>query len=105
MAIEEWVDVAADADVGANEGFAASAKGRPVALFRIEGAVFALHDLCPHGKARLSEGFVEGDTVECPLHQGLVCIRTGAPRSPPITEPVASFPVRVIHGRIEIRIA
>lgn len=51
--------------------------GVPVALFRIGGAVFALHDPCPHGAARPSDGFVDGDGLECPLHQGVVDISNG----------------------------
>ena len=52
-----------------------------IAVFRMGEEIFALHDLCTHGHARLSEGFVENGCVECPLHQGLVDIRTGAPRA------------------------
>ena len=73
-----------------------------MALFRIGDEVFALADLCSHGQARLSDGYVEDGCVECPLHQGLVDIRTGAPRKQPITEAVQSYPARFREGRIEI---
>ena len=76
----------------------------PIALFRIDGVLHALHDLCSHGAARLSEGFIEGACVECPLHQGLVDIATGQPRSAPITDPVRSFAVREVEGRVEVEV-
>jgi len=40
--------------------------------------------------------------VECPLHQGTFDLRTGAPCKAPVTEPVRSFPVRVVAGRVEV---
>lgn len=98
----EWIDVAATDDVVEDEVLGVSAAGKAIALFRLGGDIFALHDLCSHGQARLSDGFVEDGAVECPLHQGLVCIRTGAPKSAPITEPVAAFQTRLTAGRVEV---
>lgn len=100
----QWIDVAAVADISEDEPFAASASGIPLALFRDGETIFALYDLCSHGAARLSHGFVENGCVECPLHQGLVCIATGEPRSAPITEPVRSYAVRQVDGRVEVEI-
>ena len=98
----DWIDVAAADAVSEDEPLAAAAGGKPLALFKLGGEVFALHDLCSHGQARLSDGFIEGDTVECPLHQGLVCIKTGAARSAPITEPTQAYPARIVGDRIEV---
>jgi anthranilate 1,2-dioxygenase ferredoxin subunit len=99
-----WIDVAAQTDVVADEPLGVMAGDLPVALFRIEEQIFALYDLCSHGAARLSDGFVEDGCVECPLHQGLIRIATGAPASAPITEPVRTFPVRIAGERVEIQI-
>ena len=99
-----WIDVAAAEAVAEDEVFAVDAQGLPVALFRVQGQVYALHDLCSHGFARLSDGYVEDDCVECPLHQGLVDIRTGAPRAAPISTPIRSIPARQSNGRIELDI-
>ena len=90
--------LAEDAAVGV------SVAGTLIALFRLDGAVFALHDLCTHGHARLSDGYVEDGCVECPLHQGLVDIRTGAARTAPISVPVRSYPARVVDGRVQVEV-
>ena len=100
----DWVDVAALAEVAAEEVLAVQAGGQQIALFHLDGAVFALADQCSHGYARLSEGYLEDGCVECPLHQGLIDIRTGAPRSAPITDPVRSFPTRVVGDRVEVAV-
>jgi anthranilate 1,2-dioxygenase ferredoxin subunit len=100
----QWHDAADSAAVTEDEVLGLAVAGVAVALFRVDGEVFALHDLCSHGHARLSDGYVENDCVECPLHQGLIDIRTGGPRSAPITEPVRSIPAREVDGRIEVEL-
>lgn len=98
----DWIDVAAIDELEDGVPLAASANGVPLALFKVEGGVFALYDLCSHGAAKLSDGFVEDGCVECPLHQGLIEIASGKPMSAPVTEPVRSFPVRQVGDRIEV---
>lgn len=99
-----WIDVAAASDVAEDCAFAVSVGDRDLALFRFGDEVFALIDKCSHGAARLSEGYVENGCVECPLHQGLVDIRSGEPRSQPIVEAVQCFPARLRDGRIEVEL-
>ncbi|WP_043830660.1 anthranilate 1,2-dioxygenase ferredoxin subunit AndAb [Muricoccus aerilatus] len=102
--MSEWHDAADAGAVVEDEVLGCVVGGVPVALFRVEGQVFALHDLCSHGQARLSDGYVEDGCVECPLHQGLVDIRTGEPRTAPITAPVRSIPAREVNGRVEVQL-
>ena len=45
-------------------------KERPVALVRSGGEWHALHNICTHQFALLSDGYVEDGCIECPLHQG-----------------------------------
>jgi anthranilate 1,2-dioxygenase ferredoxin subunit len=47
---------------------------------------------------------VEDGCVECPLHQGLIDIRTGAARCAPITEAVRAFPIRIVEARVEVNV-
>lgn len=97
-----WVDAVAAASL-LDEGVVGLVlEGVPVAVFRLGEEFFALHDLCPHGAARLSDGYVDDVCVECPLHQGLVDIRTGAAASPPITEPTRSYKTRVTDGMVQV---
>lgn len=100
----EWHDACAADALEEEATIGVMIAGRPVALFRVGGAPYALHDLCPHGQARLSDGFVDGDCVECPLHQGLVDIRNGRPRGAPVSTPTESYPARERNGRIEVQL-
>lgn len=92
-----WQEVASFADLEAARGsimFATWDRFK-VALYLVEGQVFATNDLCTHGGAQLSEGYLEGYLIECPLHQGLFDIRTGDVAGLPCKKPVRIFPVKV----------
>jgi nitrite reductase/ring-hydroxylating ferredoxin subunit len=72
----------------------------PITVFRAEDGWFALGDICTHGQASLSEGFIDGATVECPLHMAQFCLRTGAALTPPADKPVATYPVALEGGEV-----
>lgn len=97
-----WHDVGAEGLVPEGEVVAVEAGGKPLALFLLEGAYYAVHDLCTHGAAQLSDGWIEDGCVECPLHQGKFCIKTGEAMTAPVSEPVETFETRLIDGRVEI---
>lgn len=63
-----------------------------------DGGFFALDDECSHESVSLAEGFVEEDTLECPMHASAFCLRTGVPQTPPAMEPVATHLVTVEDG-------
>ncbi len=56
---------------------------------------YAVRDECSHASIQLSEGEVDGCTLECWLHGSRFDLRTGEPTGLPATEPVAVYPVRV----------
>jgi 3-phenylpropionate/trans-cinnamate dioxygenase ferredoxin subunit len=63
---------------------------------------YAVHDECSHASIRLSEGEIDGCTLECWLHGSRFDLRTGEPTSLPATEPVATFPVEIRDGDIYV---
>lgn len=103
--VDGWQALGTLDDFTEGEPVAVIAGDKPVAIFRLGDEVFALHDLCTHGHARLSDGYVEDGCVECPLHQGLFDIRNGAPRCAPVTEAVRTYPIRIVAGKVEIHVA
>ncbi len=52
-------------------------EGRPVALVRVAGELYALEATCPHRGGPLVEGDVEGHLLHCPLHAWPFDVRTG----------------------------
>ena len=75
----------------------------PIALIRGEsGAFYAVDDTCTHATASLSMGFVDGEQIECPLHMGMFCLKTGQPTAPPVTDPIKVHLVSVIDGVVYV---
>ena len=95
-----WIDAAAQDEVPQDDVIAVSAGGREVALYGVDGEVYATDNVCTHGQARLCEGFLDGHEIECPLHQGKYDVRTGTPTCAPVTEAIKSYPVKIEGGRV-----
>lgn len=73
---------------------------RTLAIANVDGAIYAIDDLCSHGQASLSEGDLDGHELECPFHGGAFDVRTGRPVRMPCTRPVRSYPVEVKDGAV-----
>lgn len=69
--------------------------GEPIALYKVAGQYYATGNVCTHEYALLSDGYVEGDCIECPLHQARFQIATGEVRAAPASEPIKSYPVKL----------
>lgn len=76
-------------------------EGRPpLVIFRLDDGCFVTDDTCTHGQASLSEGFIEGDEIECPWHSGRFCVRDGRATAVPAVDPVRAYKTRVIDGKV-----
>jgi nitrite reductase/ring-hydroxylating ferredoxin subunit len=69
--------------------------GKNLAIYNIDGTFYATEDECTHGAASLSEGILDGDVVECPLHFGAFHIPTGKPVAAPCSIALRTYPVSV----------
>ena len=78
----------------------------PVAVFHTEdGEVYAIDDTCTHQDASLSDGWLEGCEVECPLHASKFNLRTGSVDAPPARRPVRTHQVLVEDGMIYLKLS
>ncbi len=72
----------------------------PLAIYNLNGAFYATEDRCSHGDASLSNGFIEGGCIVCPLHFGSFDIRTGTPVDPPCSREIEIFAVAELAGKL-----
>ncbi|MER7193289.1 bifunctional 3-phenylpropionate/cinnamic acid dioxygenase ferredoxin subunit [Streptomyces flaveolus] len=78
----------------------------PIAVFRTDdGELYAIDDTCTHQDASLSEGWLEGCLVECPLHAASFDLRTGLPTCLPARRPVRTHRVSVDDGVVHVHVA
>jgi 3-phenylpropionate/trans-cinnamate dioxygenase ferredoxin subunit len=93
------IRVAAVSDIEEGEALKVPAErtghGDAIAVFHDDGAYYALDDTCTHGRASLSDGWIEGGEVECPLHSARFCLRTGEVQCMPATIAMRTHRVEV----------
>jgi naphthalene 1,2-dioxygenase system ferredoxin subunit len=97
---DSWMDVMALEDVFKGEVMAVNVQGKEIALYEVQGELYATDNLCTHGAARLSDGFLEGREIECPFHQGRFDVCTGKALCAPLTENIRVYPVRIENKRV-----
>ncbi len=94
-----FVDVCAAADIAEHRGRTVCLAGERVAIFRYDGKVSAVSNVCKHQNGPLGEGKVVGGCIVCPWHGYEYEPASG--RAPaPFTERLSTFSVRVIRGRV-----
>ena len=98
-----WQRVAALADLADDTALAVKLGNRRIALYRFDGTVHALDDVCTHALALLSQGFIENGAVECPLHGARFDIATGRCLSPPATVDLRTYEVRIEGEEVHVR--
>ena len=99
-----WHRVAAVSDIADGEAKSVRVGDLEIALVRVDGEIRAIEDVCPHAYALLSEGFIEGNEIECPLHGARFEISTGRCLAPPADRDLVTYPVRIDGGDIYVEV-
>lgn len=101
MAID-FVNVAVVDDIPDGGAVQVAVRGEPVGLYRVGDDVYAIHDICTHEEAYLTDGEFDPEDceVECPLHGSRFNVQSGEVRILPATRPVATYQVRVEDGNV-----
>jgi 3-phenylpropionate/trans-cinnamate dioxygenase ferredoxin subunit len=90
-----FVKVAKVGEIAPGKAIRIEIDDEPVAIFNVDGDLYAIGDTCSHEEASLSEGDVYGTCVECPLHGAEFDLKTGHPRTLPAVVPVPTYAVMV----------
>jgi nitrite reductase/ring-hydroxylating ferredoxin subunit len=78
--------------------------GKRIALFNVDGSIYAIDDTCTHLGGPLSEGTLDGKDVTCPWHGAMFDVTSGNVLSPPAPGPVQRYNVRIEGGEIEVEL-
>jgi naphthalene 1,2-dioxygenase system ferredoxin subunit len=99
-----WIKAANRGDLSEGEVLGVLVSGREIALYDLDGEVFATDDICTHAYAKLSDGWLDKGEIECPLHAGRFDAKTGKALCPPVTEDVKTYPVRIVGDDIQVKL-
>src|SRR5215472_17602904 len=94
-----FVDACAIADIPDNRARIVCLSGERVAIFKYEGKISAVSNVCQHQNGPLGEGKIVFGCITCPWHGYQYVPETGA-SPPPFVENVPTFNVRVRNGRV-----
>lgn len=99
----DWIEVAPEQELANGEHLVVDVDGTDVAVFKIDGQCYAIEDVCTHDGAEIASGELDGDEIVCPRHGARFCVKTGEVKCAPAYENLATFPVRVMDGKIQVR--
>ncbi len=78
---------------------------RSFAIYRTsDDGYYVTDDVCTHEYAHLSDGFVVGNTVECPRHAGCFDFRTGEALGPPVCVNLKTYLSKVENGSVYVQV-
>ena len=100
----KWQVAVAVADLKADEPAACSLGPHEIAIYLVDGATYATSNICTHASALLTDGFMDGCEIECPLHNARFDVRTGKVLTSPAEADLETFRTRVVGDRVEVLI-
>ncbi len=100
----KWVTVAARSALNDGDMIGVAVGNEEIALYNLAGEIYATSNICTHAFAMLSDGWLDGEVIECPLHAGRFEIKTGKGLGPPIPCDIKTYPVRVVGDEVQVQI-
>src|SRR6266436_5579065 len=98
------LDLCATGEVAPGTALKVEINDLALAVYNVDGEYFVTDDLCTHGPGSLSEGYVDGDVIECNFHNGQFNIKTGEVVSPPCIIPIKIYPTVVEDGKVFVEV-
>jgi len=103
---EGWTEVCTAEVLGRNDVIRFDHGKKTYAVYRdADGRLFATDGICTHGNTHLSDGLVQGKTIECAKHNGRFNLVDGAPARAPICRGLATYPVEERTDRLYVNVA
>ena len=99
----EFVRVASTSDLKPGSARTVEVNGKAIALFNVDGTIYATDNTCLHQGGPLGEGILEGDVVTCPWHMWEYNVRTGEKVGTSDLK-VATYPVAVEGSDIKVAV-
>ncbi len=101
--MSDWADVTTAEKLSPGASCVVEVDGVMIAVFNLNGEYYAIEDICTHDGGELASGEFAGEEIVCPRHGARFNIKTGEVTAPPAYEDVATFPVRVNDGTIQVK--
>jgi 3-phenylpropionate/trans-cinnamate dioxygenase ferredoxin subunit len=102
--VEEYTKIGAESDIPEGEIRSFEINGRPIAVARYEGVIYAIDDICTHDGGNLGEGNVINAQIQCPRHGARFDLRTGQVTRMPAVFGIGTYEVKVVDGHVYVAV-
>jgi nitrite reductase/ring-hydroxylating ferredoxin subunit len=99
----EYVKVASISDLAPGSAKTVQVNGKAIALYNVNGTIYATDNTCLHQGGPLGEGILDGEIITCPWHLWEYNVRTGEKVGFPSLK-VATYPVKVEGADIKVSV-
>jgi len=73
----DFIEVTTKDKIPNGQGRMFEVNNTSIAIFNLDGKFYAINNICPHRAANLSEGYISGSIVTCPMHAWEFDVKTG----------------------------
>jgi MocE subfamily Rieske [2Fe-2S] domain protein len=104
--VNGWVEVCVGGFLKPEDVIRFDHEQKTYAIYRaLGGRLFATDGFCTHARAHLAEGFVKGNLIECPKHNGRFDFTDGSPQRKPVCVALQTYPACEHDGKIFLQLA
>jgi 3-phenylpropionate/trans-cinnamate dioxygenase ferredoxin component len=100
----KWHKVADQTGILEDEPVSIKIEDAQIGIYLVNDKLYAIEDICPHAHALLTQGFIEGEEVECPLHEAMFHIPTGKCLREPAERDLQTYEVKVEDGEVFVSV-
>jgi nitrite reductase/ring-hydroxylating ferredoxin subunit len=103
MIMADFVEVALLDQVPPGTGTCFTVAGKEVAVFNVDGTIYAMDDSCLHQGSSLGAGKLDGKVLTCRAHGWRYDVTTGNTMSSP-GYGVTPYPAKIVDGKIMVAV-
>ena len=102
--MDNWFLVCAENSIEVEDIVRFDHENKTFCIYNIESGFYATDGMCTHEDVHLEDGLVTDDEIECPMHQGIFNIKSGAAIQDPPCDDLKIYDVKVDKDKIYINI-
>ena len=100
-----WIEISMPENLPKGDIIRFDFRDRTYAIYHtLEDQYYATDGICTHSNAYLADGYIIGNQIECPKHNGRFSLKDGSAQRLPVCIGLRTYPVRVMNGSIYLNI-
>lgn len=99
---ESFIEVCSIDEIPEKRACIRTISGERVAVFKYEGKISAVSNVCQHQNGPLGEGEIIDGCITCPWH-GFQYLPENGQSPPPFAEKIPTFKTKILNGRVYVQ--